>query len=100
MGGLFNAVEGKSGESIYSFEVRNAGIFTFDTCKSAALKDTVISLYTSDMSSRISTNDDNRDHPCYQQSKITRTLQPAKYSVLVRGYSDKVGQFVLSVRCL
>ncbi len=88
-------VGNESADAFYTFEVTTAGEYTFSTCGSSF--DTYLRLY--DVcplsANQIADNDDF----CGLQSQISITLDPGTYFIVVEGYTEAEGAYLLSVQC-
>ena len=81
-----------SPEVIYQFEVESSGSYEFSTCGSGY--DTYLRLYDSNMN-QLAHNDD----ACRFQSNIEEVLSEGTYYVLVEGYGNRSGPYILSLSC-
>ncbi|MEO0724567.1 MAG: T9SS type A sorting domain-containing protein [Bacteroidota bacterium] len=79
----------------YTFSLTETSLVSISTIDGDTDYDTYLNLYHSDCSTLIAENDDASDFEL--RSTIELTLDPGQYTVVVEGYAEDQGDFVLSV---
>ena len=90
--GATHVVGSDSGEHYYTVTVSTAQSYTFSTCEGSGY-DTRLRLFSGSHLEAASTELANVDDACGLQSRITMTLQPGLYTILVEGYNRNEGMF-------
>eukprot|EP00040_Diaphanoeca_grandis_P006688 m.38328 g.38328 ORF g.38328 m.38328 type:complete len:858 (+) comp17893_c0_seq1:193-2766(+) len=89
--GISNRGNG-SPEHYYMFNVSETSTFTFSLCSDGTKYDTYLRLYDGNFD-ELDANDDG----CGSRSRITQSLQPGIYYVLVEGFGTRSGAYSLSI---